>query len=138
MVILTKQKRTKIMSSIKGNNTKPALILFEALDSLHIHYEKHYTLLVNPDIVIQDIKLAIFVDGAFWHGYEYKTRKDKLPEYWFNKIKMNMPRDRQYNKALRCDGWLVIRAWEHQILNKLPWVFRKIKKNSTKAKKHSA
>lgn len=116
---ITKEQRSILMSKIRGKNTKPEVLVFEALKEKGVNFETHYKLLGNPDIVFPEKKVVVFVDGDFWHGWVYKSRKDKLPEYWVNKIKRNMARDRRYNKALRAEGWVVIRVWEHQILKNL-------------------
>lgn len=104
------------MSKIKGKNTKPEALLFAALTLTGLKFKKHYKLLGNPDIVFPKIKLAIFVDGDFWHGFDYEKRKESLPEYWVKKISRNMERDKVYNESLTKEGWKVIRIWEHDIL----------------------
>jgi DNA mismatch endonuclease (patch repair protein) len=70
-----------------------------------------------PDFVFQRKRVAVFVDGDFWHGWHYPTWEHKLNPYWRNKIAGNRRRD-QYNfRKLRRMGWEVIRLWEHTIKN---------------------
>lgn len=103
------------MSRIKGKDTTPELLLRKTLFAKGHRYRKHYKLLGNPDIVFPKVKLAIFVDGDFWHGFTYVKRKKTLPTYWVEKIKRNMKRDKKYTKVLRAEGWTVLRIWEHDI-----------------------
>lgn len=115
---VTKDKRSLIMSRIKGKNTRPETIMFDALEAIGLTFEKHYKLLGNPDIAFVKEKIAIFIDGDFWHGRDFEKRKDKLPEYWVKKIGRNMRRDRRYRIKLREEGWTVIRLWEHRVLRR--------------------
>lgn len=107
---LTQEQRSKVMSKIRGKNTRPEILIFNALDKLGIKYEKHYKLLGNPDIV-------------------FPKRKDSLPEYWVSKISRNMRRDRKYRYALKKEGWKIIRLWEHSILKNTKRYLDKILKS---------
>lgn len=103
------------MSRIRSKNTKPELLMFELLESAGIEFERHYKMLGNPDIVFPEKKLAVFIDGEFWHGRYLKMRKDRLPEYWVKKITHNIKRDKKYRKQLREEGWDIIQLWEDSI-----------------------
>jgi len=111
------------MSKIKSNDTTPEQILGKKLWSLGLRYRKNFKSLPGkPDIVITRGKLAIFVDGEFWHGYQWRSKKKRLKsnrKYWVRKIEGNILRDRKYRNTLRKLGWKVIRFWEHQIKNDL-------------------
>ena len=111
--------RSYTMSQIKSKNTRPELALRKALTKCGIKYRLQSTLLPgHPDIVLPQLKIAIFVDGDFWHGYLFKTKVNKISHnrsYWIRKIRYNMQRDRKNNKELRKNGWTVLRFWEHQI-----------------------
>ena len=124
---VSKETRSKIMSKIKGRNTKPEKTLFKALRDAGLKFRTHFKMLGNPDIVFPVSKVAIFVDGGFWHGFDYEIRKNSLPDYWVQKIKRNMDRDKRYNAELKSQGWHIIRVWEHEIINNTPSVVRKIK-----------
>src|SRR5690606_10152435 len=126
----TSKKRSKIMSKIKGKNLKPEIILRKALWNKNIRYRIHQKKLPGtPDIVIQKYKLAIFVDGEFWHGYDWenvKTRIKSNQAFWIPKIERNMQKDYFNNKALRDLGYTVFRFWSHEVLKDLKKVLNQI------------
>lgn len=104
------------MAQIKGFDNKLELKLRRALWSNGVRYRLKFNLIGKPDIVIPKSKIAIFVDGDFWHGYQWSILKVKLKdEYWRTKILNNRKRDCKVNEALTRSGWSVIRFWEHQI-----------------------
>lgn len=75
-----------------------------------------------PDIVFRRQKIAVFCDGDFWHGRSLKRRLSKLarghnPEYWIDKIRYNVARDKLLRRRLRAEGWRVFRCWETDVLN---------------------
>ncbi|TDU43178.1 T/G mismatch-specific endonuclease [Gelidibacter sediminis] len=119
----TTKKRSKIMSRIRGKNTKPELLLRKALWSKNIRYRiDSKTLPGKPDISIKKYKLAIFIDGEFWHGYNWDERKDSIKsnrKFWIPKIERNMQRDRQVNQELVEMGYTVFRFWTKEIFNDL-------------------
>lgn len=74
---------------------------------------------VKPDFVFQKPKVALFVDGCFWHGCPRHGTKPKTnAKFWRNKIATNQARDRRVNSALRKRGWSVVRIWEHELRRK--------------------
>ena len=115
--IFTPEKRTKIMSSIKGKDTKIEIVLRKSLWHEGIKgYRLHFKLPGKPDIAFTKYKVAIFCDGDFWHGYKFSEWEDRLSPYWHKKIKRNIERDKENDKNLIEDGWTVIHFWEWQIL----------------------
>ena len=115
---LTPEKRKKVMSSIKSKNTKPELILWEALD--HRIYARHLDITGRPDIASVRRRIAIFVDGCFWHGCPICYRPPTTRrEYWSEKLKRNVRNDQNVNEVLAQKGFKVLRFWEHQILGDL-------------------
>lgn len=115
------------MRSIKSKDTKVEMMLRSELWKRGHRYRTHMKLPGSPDVVFTKKKVAVFIDGDFWHGYEYKKLKPKLKnEFWVNKIKRNKERDKEVNKKLRKEGWKVIRVWEHEIRNDLPGCVKKI------------
>jgi len=84
-----------------------------------LRYQKQATDLPGkPDFIFRSKKVAIFVDGDFWHGWQYPKLREKLRnEYWIKKIENNRKRDRKNHSALRKKGWKVVRIWEHQLKN---------------------
>lgn len=118
---ITTKQRSKIMSKIKGKNSVPEMLLRRALWAKNIRFRIHRKDLPGrPDIVIEKYKLAIFVDGDFWHGYEWEKRKPKTnASFWIPKIERNMQRDRYANETLAEMGYNVMRFWDHQIQGNL-------------------
>ena len=93
------------------------LLLRRALWAKNIRFRIHRKDLPGrPDIVIEKYKLAIFVDGDFWHGYDWEKRKPKTNQlYWINKIERNIEKDKWVNNTLEDNGFTVMRFWEHEI-----------------------
>jgi DNA mismatch endonuclease, patch repair protein len=122
--VFTKKKRSEVMSKIRSKDTKVEKdflkILSKELYPKGYRYRKNYKKLPgSPDIVFVKYKLAIFIDGDFWHGYNFKKRRRKLPlKYWVPKIEKNMKRDKENTKKLKKLGWKVIRIWEHEVQKK--------------------
>ncbi|MEW4923185.1 very short patch repair endonuclease [Algibacter sp. 2305UL17-15] len=119
----TTKKRSKIMSKIRGRNTKPELQFRKALWRKNVRYRvDSKTLPGKPDVSIKKYKLAIFIDGEFWHGYNWDERKQKLKTnrgFWIPKIERNMQRDWEVNKQLEGMGFTVFRFWESEIKKNL-------------------
>lgn len=107
----------KIMSSVHSKDTRPERKLRKALWKQGIRYRKNYKNLPGkPDIAITRCKIAIFVDGDFWHGRNIKSVKTNR-EYWMAKFKRNQERDREINDLLTEMGWMVMRFWESDLKN---------------------
>lgn len=127
--VLTPAQRKYNMSRIRGKNTGPEIKLRKLLWSQGIRgYRIHFNLSGKPDIVFTKKKIAIFIDGCFWHKcpicfQEPKTRKD----FWMKKIDSNIERDQKNTKKLQDDGWTVLRLWEHEIRKTPEDVLRKIR-----------
>lgn len=114
--------RHKTMSRIKSKDTGIEVKLRKALWHAGIRYRKNYSDLPGkPDIVLTKYRIAVFCDSEFFHGKDWekvllpKIRKGNNSEYWENKIKRNMERDREVNKQLEALGWMVIRLWGKDI-----------------------
>ena len=108
------------MKANRRTDTKPELALRHALHRLGYRYRKDYRLdldsgrRVRPDIVFTARKLAVFVDGCFWHACPEHGSKPKANEwYWGPKLVRNVERDRVNDAALKLAGWTVVRLWEH-------------------------
>ncbi|MDD5251417.1 MAG: very short patch repair endonuclease [Patescibacteria group bacterium] len=112
----SKEVRSRIMSCIRGTNTGIEMTVFRYLRSRRIYFRKHYKLAAGrPDVSVPSRRIAVFIDGDFWHGYRFPAWRAKLPEYWQKKIAGNRARDRRNFAKLRRDGWLVVRVWEHSL-----------------------
>jgi len=116
---LSKEDRSKCMSRIRSKHTGIEKKIFSILDKRGIYYQKHYKRAYGkPDIAVPSIKLAVFLDSDFWHGWYFPQWKYRLPEkYWQDKIERNRERDKKNFSKLRRQGWKVIRLWGHQIKN---------------------
>ena len=122
---LTKEQRHKNMQHIKSEDSVIEKKLRKALWDKGYRYRKNYKKLPGkPDIVLTKYKIAIFCDGEFFHGKDWKILKPRLEksnnsEFWKRKIKCNMERDEEVNKQLLFLGWTVIRFWGKDILKNL-------------------
>ena len=114
--------RSKWMSQIKGTNNLSTEILLLTLLRRHriTGWRRHLPITGRPDFLFVKKRVALFIDGDFWHGNPlvYKTPKTNS-EFWDNKIRTNRARDRRVARALRKDGYKVIRIWE-SMLKKYP------------------
>ena len=114
--MMSKEKRSRLMSRIRGKDTTPELYVHALLQAINFSYERHASDLPgSPDFVFRDEKLAVFVDGDFWHGWRFPVWRHRLALKWREKIAKNRLRDRRDHRCLRRNGWAVIRIWEHQI-----------------------
>ena len=114
--VMTKKQRSKCMSEIKGRDTKPEIVLRKRLWSRNLRYRLNAKILGRPDIVNRQRRLAVFVDGCFWHKCpDHFSAPKSNKQFWHDKIEANVLRDRKVNAALISEGWHVIRIWEHSI-----------------------
>ena len=108
------------MSNVHLKNGKAEQLLAKKLWRLGFRYRKNDRKLPgSPDIVLPKHRIAIFVDGEFWHGKDWASRKARLQrnrEYWIEKIEENMARDARVNRELWRQGWTVLRFWEKDVL----------------------
>lgn len=132
-IMETNEYRSKMMSKIKSTGGKAETLLGKELWHKGIRYFRNYKkLLGKPDIAITKYKIAIFVDGEFWHGYNFDEiasgkRVHKNREFWIKKISNNMKRDREVNLKLANMGWIVLRFWEkHEVLKDVDYCVFKI------------
>lgn len=124
----SKQVRSKIMSSIRGKNTKPEVTIRKMLWQLGKRYRIHdKTVFGTPDISNKSKSLAIFIDGCFWHGCKrcYKEPKSNT-DYWRNKIMNNKKRRKLVRSKLRRKDVTILQFWEHQVLLNPQAVTKKI------------
>ncbi|WP_257667300.1 very short patch repair endonuclease [Parapedobacter tibetensis] len=116
-------QRSYIMSRIRSKDTKPELLLRKALWAQGIRYRTHSKDLPGrPDVVIKKYRLAIFIDGEFWHGHQWEKTKGRIrsnKDFWVAKIERNMARDKENNEALIAMGYTVFRFWGEDIRKNL-------------------
>ena len=115
----TTAQRSAMMSKIRSHDTKPEQKLRKFLWGLGIRYRKNVKKLPGrPDIVLSKFKLVIFIDGEFWHGYNWEEKKEKIKSnrgFWIPKIERNMQRDEDNNQFYQDKGWKVMRFWDSEI-----------------------
>ena len=117
----TPEKRSDIMSRIRSKETKAEKTVFRYLREQKIYFQKHYTRAPGkPDIALPRKKLAVFIDGDFWHGRTFdKVVLNHAPDsYWVTKITRNMERDYQQRASLEAAGWKVLAVWDSDLNRK--------------------
>lgn len=110
--------RSSVMAQVrsKGNRTTEIAMVRMLRHYGMTGWRRGYPLLGKPDFVFPLCRLAVFVDGCFWHGCPKHCRMPvSRRSYWLEKIARNRTRDRKVNKTLRKRGWRVVRFWEHEI-----------------------
>jgi DNA mismatch endonuclease (patch repair protein) len=105
------------MAAVKGKNTTPELALRRALHAAGIRgWRIHYRRAAGtPDLAWPRLAVAVFIDGAFWHGHPSRHRPGRSGAYWDAKIARNVERDRQVDAALEEAGWRVVRVWDFEV-----------------------
>lgn len=125
--IMSAAKRSALMARIRGKNTGPEQLVTEGLKVQGMRFERHSTDVPGrPDIVFRRLKVAVFIDGDFWHGWRFPLWQAKLSSRWQEKIAGNRARDRRTFRKLRRSGWKIIRIWEHQVEQDLPGCIERI------------
>jgi DNA mismatch endonuclease (patch repair protein) len=117
--VWSKSKRSEVMSLIRGSgNVSTELKLVGIFRNFGVKgWRRKIQLIGKPDFVFAKDKLAIFVDGCFWHGCPSCYRPPKSnQEFWNEKVKKNRMRDRHVTDELLRRGWRVLRLWEHQLI----------------------
>ena len=113
---LTVAQRHRCMRSIRSKNTDIEVKLQGALVERRLQFQIHpKDLIGRPDVIFGRARIAVFVDGDFWHGFRFTKTRYKMSEWWQQKIMVNIRRDRRVRGALRRRGWLVVRVWGHEL-----------------------
>jgi DNA mismatch endonuclease, patch repair protein len=113
--IVSSDVRSRMMSGIRGKNTRPELAIRKGLFALGFRYRIHGKRLPGkPDLVLSKYRAAIFVNGCFWHGHDCPLFKwpSSNVDFWRNKILRNRELDRISSQALKHLGWRVLKVWE--------------------------
>ncbi len=126
----TREQRRQIMAAVRSADTGPELRLRRALYATGVRgWRCHYKRVPGkPDLAWPSLRVAVFVDGAFWHGHPSRHKIGRSGSYWDEKIARNVERDRQIDAALRHDGWTVVRAWDFEIARELATVVERVKR----------
>lgn len=116
---------SRMMAAVRNKDSRAELLLRRELHARGIRYRLHTRDVIGkPDIVVRSRRIAIFVDGDFWHGNAHRLRgldrmEDLFPsnrEWWMRKLRRTMERDQEVTAALETDGWRVLRLWESDVL----------------------
>jgi DNA mismatch endonuclease, patch repair protein len=110
------------MAAVKSRDTGPEIQLRKALFRHGVRgWRCNYKRAPGrPDIAWPARRVAVFVDGAFWHGHPSRHKPGRSGDYWDRKIRQNVERDRRVDRELRKDGWEVLRIWDFEIRKDLP------------------
>ena len=142
MDTFTPLERSRIMATVKStHNRSTELRLLAALEQSPLRGWEHQppAILGKPDFVFGRKKVAVFVDGCFWHGCPRCYRRPKSSRtYWDDKLKRNVRRDNRVRAQLRREGWSVLRVWEHSLktpLSVLSRIQRALGKRNTALKR---
>jgi DNA mismatch endonuclease (patch repair protein) len=126
----TREQRSKNMAAIRGRGNKSTELRLVSLfkENKITGWRRHPADIAGrPDFIFRKPKVAVFIDGCFWHGCRCSVSPKSNAEFWNNKISANKKRDRLVTKALKEEGWRVVRIWEHdlkksgaKVLSKIP------------------
>lgn len=113
---LTPEQRSYCMSQVKGKDTALEVRVRSELHKRGLRFRKHVRDLPGrPDIVFSKARVAVFIDGDFWHGYRFSSWQHKVADFWKKKIAGNCERDARNRRRLRAMGWTVVRLWQHHL-----------------------
>ena len=116
---LTPEQRRKNMQHVRSKDSQIELKLRRALWHAGFRYRKNVRSIFGcPDVVFLRLKIAVFCDSEFWHGYDWENRKHDFKsrqDFWIPKIERNMARDREVNERLAAEGWTVLRFFGRDI-----------------------
>lgn len=108
--------RSRVMGLIRGKDTSPEIRLRKGLWVAGLRYRIKNSLPGKPDLIFVTAKVAVFVDGCFWHGCPLHGRVPHTNQsFWVKKFTGNIARDLAVQSALQAKGWLVLRFWEHEV-----------------------
>lgn len=137
--VFTRAKRSEVMSRIRGRGNKETeLALMNLLRSYHVTgWRRNEDIFGKPDFVFRQARLALFVDGCFWHSCpKHCNTPASNRAFWKKKLAVNKARDRRVNYVLRHEGWRVVRIWEHDLAKRGEACVRRIQ--AAKNSSHSA
>jgi DNA mismatch endonuclease, patch repair protein len=116
--VFSKRKRSEVMAAIRSKGNKETEFVLAAIFRKNglIGWRRHLPLPGKPDFAFPENRVAVFVDGCFWHGCRWHGRKpDSNQKYWVLKLARNKNRDHKVVRILRQKGWIVLRIWEHEL-----------------------
>lgn len=119
--VFGKEERSQIMRSVKSKDTKSTELALVALFKANniTGWRRTYNVKGHPDFVFIKLRIAIFVDGCFWHGHDCRnTRPSDNSEYWAKKRERNKRHDKEITDLFEKRGWTVLRIWECELKKK--------------------
>ena len=117
------------MARVRNKDTAPEIALRKAVWETGLRYRLHMRLPGTPDFSFPRERVAVFIDGCFWHGCpRHYTKPARNAQFWAEKLKRNTARDRRVDNELRKLGWLVLRVWEHEAQENLPGAVAKVRR----------
>src|SRR6266852_4269996 len=133
MDVMTPEQRSRCMANIRGRNTGPEVRLRKALWKAGHRYVLHPRLPGRPDLLFVSARVAVFVDGCFWHRCpKHMTRPKANARFWRLRLEGNVRRDQRVNVELKRLGHKVLRFWEHDVEDSLPTIVKRIEKTLQK------
>lgn len=130
---MTRSQRSECMSKIRGKDTKVEVVLRKAVWKSGLRYRLHAKLPGTPDLTFSESKVALFIDGCFWHGCPtHGVRPKTNRAFWAEKLKKNFERDERVNRDLKAIGWKVVRCWEHDVEQRLDKLVARINRTVNK------
>ena len=135
---LTREQRSYCMSRVRNRDTDLEILVRSILHRRGLRFRKNVKELPgSPDIAFMTNKVAVFIDGDFWHGYRFPSWRQGLSEFWQVKIDANRRRDKRSHRALRQRGWTVIRLWQHEIRRDIEACVDKVNSGILRAQRRS-
>lgn len=120
---LTPEQRHKNMQHVRNKDSEIELLLRKELWRRGLRYRKNVKTITGcPDIAFKGLRIAVFCDSEFWHGFDWENKKEEIKsnrDFWIKKIERNITRDEEVNAALLEDGWIVLRFWGKEIKKNL-------------------
>jgi DNA mismatch endonuclease Vsr len=138
---LTPEQRQKNMQAVRSTGSEIERLLAKAIWSRGLRYRKNdKSVFGKPDLAMKRYKIAIFVDSEFWHGKDWKTRKNDHKsniKFWHKKIERNIERDREVTDYLVKNGWIVLRFWGEEVKKNLRYCVNKIENAVNEVRKEN-
>jgi DNA mismatch endonuclease (patch repair protein) len=128
--VFTKAKRSQVMSRIRGRGNKETEVALAKLLRRHgiTGWRRNQKIFGKPDFVFHKARLAVFVDGCFWHGCpKHSNMPFNNRAFWKKKLSANKRRDWLVTRTLQAQGWRVLRIWEHELAHQAGRCVREIK-----------
>lgn len=124
---LTPEQRSRAMKRVKLKDGSLEKLVQREFRAAGLRFRRHDRALPGcPDIVFSKERVAVFVDGDFWHGWRLPAWEHKLSRFWRDKIRANRARDQRNFRRLRAAGWAVVRIWQHEILKQPTYFVRRV------------